>query len=95
VGQSPAVGVGAGLPCLERKRRTVPHVSCLDATPDEFIMSHFDVGDGQPPSAEPGAAVVSPLPNVIEHPDPGLALCLLHATPWLGVTATACAWFDW
>src|SRR5581483_5139085 len=40
-----ALGVGAGKPCLHRKRRAVPHPTRVDATPDEFGMSRFDVGD--------------------------------------------------
>jgi hypothetical protein len=49
----------------------VPDVTCFDAAADEFIMGCFDVGDDQPPTAEPGAAAVIPLPNVTEHPEPG------------------------
>src|SRR3984957_7920126 len=42
-----ALGVGAGEPCLHRERRAVPHVTHVDATALEFVMSRFDVGDIQ------------------------------------------------
>jgi hypothetical protein len=43
-------------PHLRGKRRPVPHLTCVDATADEFVMSRFDVTGA--PSAEPGEAVV-------------------------------------
>src|ERR1700722_7812427 len=43
-----ALGVGAGEPCLHRERRAVPHVTHVDATALEFVMSRFDVGVNQP-----------------------------------------------
>src|SRR5713101_4697279 len=41
------LGIGAGKPCLRGKRRAVPHLTRVDATADEFVMSRFDVGDNQ------------------------------------------------
>ena len=61
----------ARLPCLDRERQAVPDVTHLDATADELVIGSLDVGDNQLPSAEPGAAVVSPWPNVTEVADPG------------------------
>jgi hypothetical protein len=49
----------------------VPHLTRLDATTDEFVMGRLDIGDDEPPAAEPSAAAVIPLPDVTEHPDPG------------------------
>src|SRR5260370_19375844 len=42
-----ALGVGAGEPCLRRERRAVPHLTRVDSTADECVMSRFDVGDNQ------------------------------------------------
>src|SRR5207248_2020847 len=42
-----ALGVGAWLPCLDRKRRAVPDVTDADAAADEFVMRRLDIGDGQ------------------------------------------------
>src|SRR5262249_36033552 len=41
--------VGAGLPCLDGERRSVPHVTRVDATADELVMGRFDVRDDQTP----------------------------------------------
>ena len=42
------LGVGAGLPCLDRERRAVPDLAGVDAAAGEFVMGRFDVGDDQP-----------------------------------------------
>jgi hypothetical protein len=49
----------------------VPDLAGVDAAAGKFDMGRFDVGDDQPPSADPGAAIVSPAPNVPEAPEPG------------------------
>src|SRR6266702_6680438 len=41
------LGIGAGKPCLRGERRAVPHLTRVNATADEFVMSRFDVGDNQ------------------------------------------------
>src|SRR5205823_11643091 len=43
-----ALGVGAGLPCLDGERWAVPYVTHVDATADEHVMGRLDVGDGEP-----------------------------------------------
>ena len=73
-----ALRVAAGLPCLDWERRAVPHVTHVDATADELVMGRLDVGDDQPPSAEPGAAAVIPLPNVTEAREPGGVNCTMR-----------------
>jgi hypothetical protein len=60
-----------GLARLDREWRAVPDLADVDATAGEFVMGRFDVGDDQPSLAEPGAAVVSPWPNVTEAAEPG------------------------
>ena|SRR5882724_1107020 len=42
-----ALGIGAGKPCLRGERHAVPHLTRVDATADEFVMSRFDVGGNQ------------------------------------------------
>jgi len=49
----------------------VPDVTHADAAAREFVMCRLYIGDGQAASAEPGAAVVSPKPNVTEVPERG------------------------
>ncbi len=49
----------------------MPNVSDSDATTDEFATGRLVVGDDQPTDGQPRAAVVSPLPKVIEVPEPG------------------------
>src|SRR5882672_8855747 len=44
-----ALGIRSGKPRLLGKRRTVPHLTRVDATADEFVMSRLDVRDNQPP----------------------------------------------
>src|SRR5262249_62242915 len=43
------LGVGAGLPCLDRERRAMPYVTDVDTTVDELVIGRLDVGDDQPP----------------------------------------------
>lgn len=64
-------GVGTGLSGLDREGRAVLDATRFDATVDELGMSRDDVGDDQPAPGRAGRAVVSPVPNVIEVPEPG------------------------
>jgi hypothetical protein len=60
----PLLGARARFPRLDGERRALPHVTHVDAT----LRSRYDGA----PWVERGAAVVSPLPRVIEAPQPGL-----------------------
>src|SRR6516165_7366941 len=42
-----ALGIRAAEPCLHGERRTMPHLTRVDATADEFGMGSYDVGDDQ------------------------------------------------
>src|SRR5262249_28401058 len=42
-----ALGIRAAEPCLHGERRTMPHLTRVDATADEFGMGSRDVGDDQ------------------------------------------------
>jgi hypothetical protein len=64
-------GVGAGLPGLGWERRAVPDLARVDAAADQVAGAASMPATISPPSAEPGAAVVSPVPNVTEAAEPG------------------------
>ena len=50
----------------------VEHFADLYAATDQFVAGGLDVGDNQvQPWAEPGAAPVTFLPKMTEHPEPG------------------------
>jgi hypothetical protein len=49
-----ALGVAAAEPRLRGKRGPVPHLTCVDATADKFVMGSFDVGDDQCPLGRAG-----------------------------------------
>src|SRR5215469_8250908 len=42
-----ALGIWAAEPCLHWERRTMPHLTRVDATADEFGVGSCDVGDDQ------------------------------------------------
>src|SRR6478752_5408647 len=44
-----ALWIRSGKPRLRGKRRTVPHLTRVDAAADEFVVSRLDVRDNQPP----------------------------------------------
>ena len=66
-----AFGVRARLACLDGERRPVQDVAHLDPAAGELVMGGLMSETISPPSADPGAAVVSPRPNVTEVPEPG------------------------
>ena len=50
----------------------VEHPGLVDAVGDEFVSRSLDVGNDQiQATAEPGAAAVTFLPKMTEHPEPG------------------------
>ena len=51
-------------------------------------MGRLDVGDDEPALAEPGAAVVSPRPNVIEVAEPGGVNWTMRS-PSIGATSSS------
>src|SRR6516165_5608044 len=50
-----ALGVGAGLPCLDRVRRAVPDLAGVDAAAGQVVAGRYDVGDDQPPLGRAGS----------------------------------------
>ena len=50
----------------------VEHLADLDAAAEQLVAGGLDVGNDQVQSlAEPGAAAVTFLPKMTEHPEPG------------------------
>jgi len=42
-----ALGVGTGLPSLDRERRAVPHLTRVDAAADDFLTGRHDAWLGR------------------------------------------------